>query len=72
MVHGVRVRADSVIAVPYWLPPSCDSCAYRLPLTLIDSVRIYQVSEGRTAALVLGISAAIIWLAHAYAGYSGT
>ena len=72
LVHGVRARADSVIAVPYWLPTNCDSCAYRLPLTRIDSVRVYQVSEGRTMALVLGIGAALIWLGHQFVINSGT
>ena len=51
VVHAVRVREDSVEAVPYWLPPDCDSCAVRIPVSLIDSVRVQRDSPSRTALL---------------------
>lgn len=63
IVHGVRVRDDSVIAVPYWLPPHCDSCAVRLPLALVDSARVLQSADVRTVALttvLVGIGVVII------------
>lgn len=72
VVHGVRVRGDSVTAVPYWLPPNCDSCALRLPLTLVDSVRIQRSAEGPTIALttvLVGIGATIIWFLESLAHY---
>ncbi len=39
-VHGVVVRGDSVIAVPFTRPPTCDSCALRFALADVDSVQV--------------------------------
>ncbi len=39
-VHGVTVQGDSVIAVPFTRPPSCDSCALRFARADIDSVQV--------------------------------
>jgi hypothetical protein len=64
-VHGVRVRGDSVIAVPYWLPPDCDTCAVRLARSQIDSVRIQQPATTRTFILggvVVAVSVAMAWI----------
>jgi hypothetical protein len=66
VVHGVRVRGDSVVAVPYWLPPRCDSCAVRLPLSLVDSVRVQQPAATRTLILeggLLAVGITIVWIA---------
>lgn len=49
LVHGVRVVGDSVLAVPYWKPPACDSCAIRFARSAIDSVRVRRTDEVRTA-----------------------
>jgi hypothetical protein len=56
-VHGVRVVGDSVFAVPYFRPPSCDSCAVRLALSDVDSVQV-RVPDRRgsiTAAVVTAV-----------------
>jgi len=39
-VHGVQVRGDSVIGVPFVRPPTCDSCAVRFARADIDSVQV--------------------------------
>jgi hypothetical protein len=70
VVHGVRVHGDTVVSVPYWLPPSCDSCSVRLPLSLLDSVRIQQAATTRTFILESGLLAAgiaMVWIAVAIA-----
>jgi hypothetical protein len=66
------VRGDSVIAVPYWLPSNCDSCAIRLPVSVVDSVRIQQSAEGTTIGLtvvLVGIGVAIIWFLETLSHY---
>lgn len=71
-VHGVRVRGDSIIAVPYWLPPDCDSCSVRLPLTAVDSIQIAQPDETKNAILgtaLLALAGAIIWLVSVFASW---
>jgi len=40
-VHGVQVRGDSVIAVPFIRPPECDTCAVRFARADVDSVQVW-------------------------------
>jgi hypothetical protein len=56
-VHGVRVVGDSVVAVPFLRPPSCDSCAVRFALREVDSVQVRVVDRrgSITAAIVTGV-----------------
>lgn len=56
-VHGVRVVGDSVIAVPFFRPPSCDSCAFRFALREVDSVQVSVVDRrgSITAAIVTAV-----------------
>ena len=51
VVHGIRVRPDSVSGVPYWQPVACDSCRLTWAIPQIDSVRVQQ--EQPIADLVL-------------------
>src|SRR2546422_5785837 len=61
-VHGVRVVGDSVVMVPHWKPPACDSCRIVLPRAAVDSVRVRVHSPIRTVVL-LGILGGAFWLA---------
>lgn len=55
-VHAVRITADSLVAVPYFRSPACDSCAVRFALRDVDSIRVRGTSVGRT--IVAGVLAA--------------
>jgi hypothetical protein len=59
IVHGVRLRGDTVRAVPRHRHPECDTCAIFFPLSEIDSVRSRRFSKGRTWGLA-GASAVIL------------
>jgi hypothetical protein len=61
-VHGVRAVGDSVVMVPHWKPPACDSCRIVLPRVAVDSVRVRVHSPVRTMVLV-GILGGALWLA---------
>jgi hypothetical protein len=66
-LHGVRVVADSLIGVPLWQPPDCDSCRVALPLAAVDSLRaVHTESAWMVAAslpfVALGMVAAAMWL----------
>jgi hypothetical protein len=39
VVHAVRIQGDSLFAVPFHEPPSCDSCRIALPRARVDSLR---------------------------------
>jgi hypothetical protein len=60
-VHGVRVRADSVIAVPFVRPPTCDACALRFARTDIDSVQVRATDWRRSVAAAI-IFAPVVYL----------
>jgi hypothetical protein len=62
-VHGVQVRGDSVTAVPFIRPPTCDSCALRFARTDIDSVQVRATDWRRS------LVAAIIFAPVAYLFY---
>ena len=51
-LHGLVFRSDSVFGVPYWKPARCDSCRIGIARRDVDSVRVRQVSYGRTRGLV--------------------
>jgi len=58
-VHGVRVVGDSVLAVPYWKPPACDSCALRFPREAVDSVQVL-VPDTRRSIVAAVITTVIV------------
>jgi hypothetical protein len=49
-VHGVRLLGDTVIAVPFDQPPTCDSCALRFARADIDSVQVRASTWGPSLA----------------------
>ena len=70
-VHGVRLQGDSVRAVPYWRPPSCDSCALYFPRSTIDSIRVQKVDQFRTGVALVAVVVelwVIIWFNQMFAG----
>lgn len=55
-LHAVRVVGDSVIGVPWWKDPGCDSCRVALARAEVDSVRTPKfdaAATGATASLVI-------------------
>jgi hypothetical protein len=59
-MHAVRVHADSILGVPYWLPPDCDSCTVRFPLSGVDSIRVQDADKVRTTLLITAITGVIV------------
>lgn len=49
-LHAVRVVGDSVIGVPWWNDPSCDSCRVALARADVDSVRTPHFDGNATGA----------------------
>ncbi len=47
--HDVIMSPDSVTGIPYSVPPGCDDCRYRIPMTEVDS--IVDVRRGVTQYL---------------------
>jgi len=55
VMHGLTLSGDSLRAVPYLKPPTCDSCAMTLAVRDVDSVRVQAVDSEKArlaAALV--------------------
>ena len=50
LLHAVRLSADSVVGVPFQLPPSCDTCRVAYARSDIDSLR---VGDQETAAMLV-------------------
>ena len=68
-VHGVRVVGDSVVMVPHWKPPECDSCRIALPRAAVDSVRVRVTSPSRTIVFS-GIMLGCLWLLSEYLAFA--
>ena len=64
-VHGVQLRGDSVMAVSFIRPPTCDSCALRFARTDIDSGQVRAIEWRRSivAAIVLAPVLYLLYLA---------
>ena len=60
-VHGVRVVGDSVVMVPHWKPPACDSCRIVVARAAVDSVRVRVSSLVRTVVLASTLGGCL-WL----------
>jgi len=58
LMHGVTLIGDSLRAVPYLKPPTCDSCAMTLALRDVDSVRVEALDREKarlgTALVTVG------------------
>ena len=63
-LHGLIVTSDSISGVPYFQPPSCDSCRVSIPRTAVDSVR-FGDPEGAAPASFIGV-ALVVLLVYAY------
>jgi hypothetical protein len=55
-VHGLRLSADSVSAVPYLQPPSCDSCRLAFSRRDITSIQVQEEAQFRTALVFAGVA----------------
>jgi hypothetical protein len=66
--HGVVITADSVSGVPYWRPPSCDSCRVALSRVAVDSMRTGDVGDatGRTVGLLLVTGAVLALIYYSF------
>jgi hypothetical protein len=51
-VHGLRLTADSISAVPFLQPATCDSCRIAWARTEVDSIRLGDPSGGFLASLL--------------------
>ncbi|SRR5205809_2393824 len=65
-VHAVRLVGDSVVMVPHWKPPACDSCRIVVPRAAVDSVRVRVHAPVRTVVL-LGFLGGCFWLLSEFA-----
>jgi len=43
--HGVELRGDTLLGIPYFRPLECDSCRQRLPMAAVDSVRLGSMEQ---------------------------
>ena len=62
-VHGIRVRPDSISAVPYWQAAGCDSCRIQWAIPAIDSVRVRHeapVGSVLLAGALVGLVALVL------------
>lgn len=56
-VHGLRLTSDSVSAVPYLQPATCDSCRITWVRAEVDSIRLGDPSGGFLASLLGALGA---------------
>jgi hypothetical protein len=70
-LQGVRIRGDSLIGVPFWRPPGCDSCRVTIPLNRIDSLRtVHNERAGLVAASLPILALATVAVIFAVSGGS--
>lgn len=50
-LHALHLEGDSLVGVPWWKPPECDSCRVALLRTEVDSVRVRRYDGNETGAL---------------------
>jgi hypothetical protein len=73
-MHGVTLIGDSLRAIPFLKPPTCDSCAMTLAVRDVDSVRVQAVDseKARLAAALVAVGFVVtvvaVW-AHGMKGY---
>ena len=55
--HAVRVQADTISGISYFLPITCDTCRVAMPRAAVDSIRFGNPVAGfwKTVALVVAI-----------------
>ena len=72
IVHAVRFTSDSLIGVPFQLPPSCDTCAVAIPRAEIDSLRLGNQEAVGLTTVALPFAALIIFLYLGLRGLGGS
>ena len=72
IVHAVRFTSDSLIGVPFQLPPSCDTCAVAIPRDQIDSLRLGNQEAVGLTTVALPFAALIIFLYLGLRGLGGS
>lgn len=50
-LHALRIEHDSVVGVPWWKDPACDSCRVAIARSEVDSVRTLKFDGNRSGAL---------------------
>ena len=60
-LHGLRLEGDSLVGVPWWNDPACDSCRVFIARAEVDSVRAREYDPDKTlTATVAGGAAAYV------------
>ena len=56
-LHALRIEGDSLVGVPWWNDPACDSCRVTFARTEVDSVRgrEYDPDKTMTSAITGGV-----------------
>lgn len=49
-LHALHLEADSVVGVPWWKDPACDSCRVVIARAEVDSVRTRKIAGNETGA----------------------
>jgi hypothetical protein len=49
-LHALHVEGDSVVGVPWWKDPACDSCRVAIARAEVDSVRTRKFAANETGA----------------------
>ena len=68
-VHGVQVRGDSVVGVPFIRPPTCDSCALRFARSEVDSVQV-RAFDWRRSVVAAILAAPLVYGLYQWGGMS--
>jgi hypothetical protein len=50
-LHALRIENDSVVGVPWWKDPACDSCRVAIARGEVDSVRTLKFDGNQSGAL---------------------
>jgi hypothetical protein len=50
-LHALRAEGDSIVGVPWWKDPACDSCRVAFARTEIDSIRVRRFDANESGAL---------------------
>lgn len=61
LLHGVALESDTLRGVPFTQSPTCDSCAVRIALETVDSLRVGSRERAffRSAGLALAVGS--VW-----------
>lgn len=62
--HAVRVKADTISGISYFLPITCDTCRVAFPRATVDSIRFGNPTAGlwKSVALVVAIPVTYLFI----------